>query len=136
MVAADGGALRGCCWVQRALKMVHAKVLDSDDNFGPGGPPPGSGGTGHTRMLVCHTQAGSIIGKCVPLHTACLQIVGANPQIKQTHVTLIAFAEQRLPHPKDRVACGEHLHQLHSQGGRNYQGNPRDVWRANKDPAA
>jgi hypothetical protein len=39
---------------------VHARVHEDAEGH-PGGAPP----TGVTRMLVCHTQAGSIIGKCV-----------------------------------------------------------------------
>lgn len=46
--------------VQEALFKVHARVHEEAEGHPGGGPP-----TGVTRMLVCHTQAGSIIGKCV-----------------------------------------------------------------------
>ena len=45
-----------CVAAQDALFKVHARVHEAEE--GHGGPP-----TGVTRMLVCHTQAGSLIGK-------------------------------------------------------------------------
>lgn len=45
--------------LQEALYKVHARVHDEDPPQ-QGGP---SSGTGVTRMLVCHTQAGCLIGK-------------------------------------------------------------------------
>ena len=48
---------------QEALFKVHARVHEEAEGH------PGAG-TGVTRMLVCHTQAGSLIGKCVPCPAA------------------------------------------------------------------
>ena len=43
--------------LQEALYKVHARVHETED--GPNGPPANA----TTRMLVCHTQAGCLIGK-------------------------------------------------------------------------
>jgi hypothetical protein len=44
------------CRKQEALFKVHARVHEEAEGH------PGAG-AGVTRMLVCHTQAGSLIGK-------------------------------------------------------------------------
>ena len=47
--------------MQEALQQVHMKVVEGEEGTvaTPPGVPPGH----VARMLVCHTQAGSVIGK-------------------------------------------------------------------------
>lgn len=51
---------RGAWWLQDALNKVHVRVHEHNEGD-QGAPPPSNNLV--TRMLVCHTQAGSIIGK-------------------------------------------------------------------------
>ena len=50
--------------LQRGLYRVHQLAMEGEE------PVPGGGGGGAhgnlTRLLVCHSQAGCIIGKCAP----------------------------------------------------------------------
>lgn len=50
--------------LQRGLYEVHRIAAEGDEHVPGGGDRGGDRGM-LTRLLVCHSQAGSIIGKCV-----------------------------------------------------------------------
>ncbi|CAL8461598.1 g1129 [Coccomyxa elongata] len=60
---------------QEALYKVHARVHETED--GPNGPPANA----TTRMLVCHTQAGCLIGKAGAIIKEIREASGAHIKI-------------------------------------------------------